>query len=139
MRVRQRTSFSREGCACSTLKVPSDSKFQSTPILFELPVLKKSAILLLQCNHERCSKYVLYVAKDAYCPALSNPQNGKVIAGGYNLGDVAAYSCNAGYRFDGLDANVSEQTRTCVEKDDVSGAWTNSEPQCVGKYCYLTP
>ena len=52
----------------------------------------------------------------------------------YDLGTVATYTCNDGYRLD-ITQGGSE-TRTCIDdlNGDAVGVFTNLPPRCVRKY-----
>lgn len=54
------------------------------------------------------------------CPALEAPANGDVRVFGFNVGNVAAYTCNVNYQLDG------RSTRTCGS----DGQWTGEAPTC---------
>ena len=56
----------------------------------------------------------------AECPVLVNPDNGIVAVTGNLRGDMATYSCNAGYEL------VGEPLRVCDEQ----GEWSGTAPTC---------
>ena len=57
---------------------------------------------------------------DVLCGNLIAPANGAVTEQGRNVGDMANYSCDAGYTLDG------SAWRTCQS----NGSWTGTEPTC---------
>ncbi|XP_052811571.1 neurogenic locus notch homolog protein 1-like [Mya arenaria] len=60
------------------------------------------------------------------CGPLTNPLNGQVLTvDGTEYQDTAVYSCNQGYKINGVD------TRTCMD----GGQWSASPPTCVIKDC----
>ena len=57
------------------------------------------------------------------CPTPTDPANGMVVAEGNCEGDTATYTCNEGYKLDGVE------TRTCGP----DGQWSSDPPVCLGK------
>ncbi|CAI8033445.1 CUB and sushi domain-containing protein 1, partial [Geodia barretti] len=59
--------------------------------------------------------------QDIRCPDLTDPANSMVMVAGTTPGDAATYTCNEGYKLDGVS------TRTCGP----DGQWSPEEPKCL--------
>ena len=54
------------------------------------------------------------------CDELRDPQNGRVLYSSHDIGEIASYECDHGYRLTG------QPKRQCQD----SGRWTDTAPTC---------
>ena len=66
------------------------------------------------------NNYKITAPAPIMCPAVEAPANGDVRVFGFNVGNVAIYTCNVNYQLDG------RSTRTCGS----DGQWSAEAPTC---------
>ena len=57
------------------------------------------------------------------CGTLNNPQNGNVNIVGAGADSLATYSCNSGFKLQGITQRICS----------ISGSWSGIPPTCVGE------
>ena len=89
-----------------------------------------------------CYKISIIFLCAVICLPLEQFSNGRIeystnTTAPYNLGTVATYICNEGFRLD--ISNGGSETRTCIDDmdNDRQGIFDNQAPQCVRK-CSIT-
>lgn len=69
-----------------------------------------------------------HAAPNEECVVLENPDNGRVIMNGTQIGNTVSYECDTGFTL------VGESIRTC----NLVGLWTDRQPVCQSEfYIYI--